>query len=198
MSLIEGRQPGTRLSLGGAGQLQTLRPMVPRSFFGGIRAGSSLQGIVAPFVSRQAIAKLPTNTATRSRVNRIPIRDFTSRSDDAQSSSVFPTSMTSSKSPCCEAVRPANEAFPRPRVVGIEDLARRKGRRCGILVCDLERRAVTNLLRLWELSDDEACDLLGGMSVRTWSRWKAGDIGRIDRDLGTRLSLFLGIHKALR
>lgn len=59
-------------------------------------------------------------------------------------------------------------------------------------------RAVTNLFRLWELNDEEACDLLGGISVRTWSRWKSGDIGRIDRDLGTRLSLFLGIHKALR
>ncbi|MFE3837992.1 MbcA/ParS/Xre antitoxin family protein [Pseudogemmobacter sonorensis] len=59
-------------------------------------------------------------------------------------------------------------------------------------------RAVTNLFRHWELSDDEACDLLGGISSRTWARWKAGEIGRIDRDLATRLSLFLGIHKALR
>lgn len=59
-------------------------------------------------------------------------------------------------------------------------------------------RAIMNLFGKWNLSDDEARQILGGMPVRTWARWKAGDIGRIDRDLATRLSLLLGIHKALR
>lgn len=44
------------------------------------------------------------------------------------------------------AVRPTNEPFPRPRVVGIDDWAWRKGQRYGTLVCDLERRAVIDLL----------------------------------------------------
>ncbi|MDR5654733.1 antitoxin Xre-like helix-turn-helix domain-containing protein [Ruixingdingia sedimenti] len=59
-------------------------------------------------------------------------------------------------------------------------------------------RAVVNLFRLWNVTDIEARDLLGGLPRHTWSRWKARDIGPIRRDLGTRLSLYLGIHSALR
>ena len=59
-------------------------------------------------------------------------------------------------------------------------------------------RAVVNLFRLWQLSDREACVLLGELSPRTWARWKAGTAGRISRDQKTRLSLLVGIHKALR
>lgn len=44
------------------------------------------------------------------------------------------------------AVRPTNEPFPRARVVGIDDWVWRKGQRYGTLVCDLERRAVIDLL----------------------------------------------------
>src|SRR3546814_1522697 len=36
------------------------------------------------------------------------------------------------------------------------------------------------------------------MPVRSYGRWKAGDLGRIDRDGKARLSNLLGIHKALR
>ena len=59
-------------------------------------------------------------------------------------------------------------------------------------------RAVINLFARWDLTDDEACQILGGLSARTYARWKKGDVGRIDRDLATRLSLLLGMHKALR
>ncbi|WP_281827551.1 MbcA/ParS/Xre antitoxin family protein [Jannaschia rubra] len=59
-------------------------------------------------------------------------------------------------------------------------------------------RAVVNLFRLWGLDDAEARACLGGLPARTWARWKTGATGRIDRDLATRLSLFLGVHKALR
>lgn len=59
-------------------------------------------------------------------------------------------------------------------------------------------RAVVNLFGHWKLTDEEACQILGGLSLRTWARWKKGEAGRIDRDLATRLSLLLGIHKALR
>ena len=59
-------------------------------------------------------------------------------------------------------------------------------------------RAAVNLFRKWELNDAEAREILGGMSPRTYSRWKQGDTGRIDRDLATRLSLLMGIHKGLR
>lgn len=59
-------------------------------------------------------------------------------------------------------------------------------------------RATVNLLGKWQLADAEARTVLGGMAQRTWARWKAGDMGRIDRDLRTRMAILMGIHKALR
>ena len=58
-------------------------------------------------------------------------------------------------------------------------------------------RAVLNLLRLWDVTDEEAATLVD-LPVRTFRRWKAGDLGRIDRDGKARLSNLLGVHKALR
>lgn len=59
-------------------------------------------------------------------------------------------------------------------------------------------RAAVNLFSRWGVTDAQACILLGGLSSRTWSRWKTGEIGRIPRDLKARLSNLMGIHKALR
>lgn len=59
-------------------------------------------------------------------------------------------------------------------------------------------RAVINLFGRWQVSDAEAREILGGLAARTYARWKAGEPGRIDRDLATRLSLLMGIHKGLR
>lgn len=59
-------------------------------------------------------------------------------------------------------------------------------------------RATVNLFELWNLSDQEARVLLGDMPARTWARWKKKDIGRIDRDLRTRMAMLIGIHKGLR
>lgn len=60
-------------------------------------------------------------------------------------------------------------------------------------------RAAVNLFRLWGITDAEASILLGGgVSKRTYARWKSGEIGRLDIDQKTRLSILMGIHKALR
>jgi len=59
-------------------------------------------------------------------------------------------------------------------------------------------RAVIRLFDRWQISDAQAREILGGLPARTFARWKAGEIGRIDRDLATRLSLLMGIHKGLR
>jgi uncharacterized protein (DUF2384 family) len=59
-------------------------------------------------------------------------------------------------------------------------------------------RAMVRLFRNWGLTDDDACELLGGMSKSTWTRWRNGKVGKINRDLGTRVSLLLGIHNGLR
>ena len=58
-------------------------------------------------------------------------------------------------------------------------------------------RAALNLFTLWGLTDEQASILLD-MPVRSFRRWKAGEIGRIDRDAKARLSNIMGIHKALR
>ena len=59
-------------------------------------------------------------------------------------------------------------------------------------------RAVIGLFGKWNVSDAEAREILGGLAARTYARWKTGEPGRIDRDLATRLSLLMGIHKGLR
>ncbi len=58
-------------------------------------------------------------------------------------------------------------------------------------------RAALNLFRLWSVTDEQAATLLD-LPVRSYRRWKAGEIGRIDRDAKARLSNLIGIHKALR
>lgn len=58
-------------------------------------------------------------------------------------------------------------------------------------------RAAVNLFRLWGLTDEEAATLLD-QPVRSYRRWKAGEIGRIGRDGAARLSNLMSIHKALR
>lgn len=59
-------------------------------------------------------------------------------------------------------------------------------------------RASINLFRKWGITDAQACVLLGGISESKYNRWKKNDIGRLGVDLKTRLSLLMGIHKALR
>ena len=58
-------------------------------------------------------------------------------------------------------------------------------------------RATVNLFSLWGVTDAEAATLLD-LPVRTYRRWKAGNLGRIGRDGKARLSNLVGIHKALR
>jgi len=59
-------------------------------------------------------------------------------------------------------------------------------------------RAAVNLFRHWGITDAEACVVLGGVSKRTYARWKDGEIGRLTIDQKTRLSILMGIHKSLR
>lgn len=59
-------------------------------------------------------------------------------------------------------------------------------------------RAVLVLFDHWELKDEQAGILLGGISTRTYARWKQELPGQIGVDLSFRLSNLLGMHKALR
>lgn len=60
------------------------------------------------------------------------------------------------------------------------------------------QRAVIALFGRWEIGDDHAAVLLGGIAPRTYQRWKTGEYGRVGPDLAARLSNLIGIHKALR
>ena len=58
-------------------------------------------------------------------------------------------------------------------------------------------KAAVALFKSWSLTDEQASTLVD-MPLRTYRRWKAGDIGRLSRDGKARLSNLMGIHKALR
>lgn len=60
------------------------------------------------------------------------------------------------------------------------------------------QRAMIDLFAHWGVGVDDAATLLGGISSKTFRRWKDGDYGRVSRDQADRMSLLLGIHKALR
>lgn len=60
------------------------------------------------------------------------------------------------------------------------------------------QRAMLNLFDRWGVSDVNAAVILGGISAKTYRRWKDEDYGRVSRDLADRMSNLLGIHKLLR
>ncbi len=60
------------------------------------------------------------------------------------------------------------------------------------------QRTVGNIFARWGVTDGEAAVILGGISAKTFRRWREGAYGRVNRDLADRLSLVIGIHKALR
>ena len=59
-------------------------------------------------------------------------------------------------------------------------------------------RAAFNLFDRWGLGAPEARNLLGQPSLRTFQRWKAGQVADIPHDTAWRLGDLMGIHKALR
>src|SRR5690554_1017041 len=60
-------------------------------------------------------------------------------------------------------------------------------------------KAVVNILELWKFSDSEKAIVLGDFSSATFRRLKGGNLARkLTIDRRTRVSLILGIHKALR
>ena len=70
------------------------------------------------------------------------------------------------------------------------------------MIPDDEARAMAEasvrLFDHWNLKTDQRSKVLGGVSKTTLNRWRQGIIGAIGADLATRLSLLMGMHKALR
>jgi hypothetical protein len=60
------------------------------------------------------------------------------------------------------------------------------------------QRTVGAIFGRWGVTDVDAAVILGGISPKTYRRWRDGEYGRVNRDLADRMSYLLGIHKALR
>lgn len=60
------------------------------------------------------------------------------------------------------------------------------------------QRTVLNIFDRWGVTDVDAATVLGGISAKTFRRWKDGEYGRVNRDLADRMSHLLSIHRALR
>jgi Protein of unknown function (DUF2384) len=58
-------------------------------------------------------------------------------------------------------------------------------------------RTFLNTAKVWKLSVDEQRGLLGWPAPSTYHKYKAGDVGTLSYDMLTRISLLLGIYKAL-
>ncbi len=59
-------------------------------------------------------------------------------------------------------------------------------------------RVFVNIARKWELNEAQARGLLGGVASSTFHAWKTRPKGKtLDQDTLTRISLAIGIYKAL-
>ena len=58
-------------------------------------------------------------------------------------------------------------------------------------------RTFFNVAAAWQLSGDEQRGILGWPAASTFYKYRAGDVGVLSFDTLTRLSLVLGIYKAL-
>ena len=59
-------------------------------------------------------------------------------------------------------------------------------------------RTFVNIVDKWNLTEAQARSLLGGVASSTWHAWKTNPKGRqLDQDTLTRISLAIGIYKAL-
>jgi hypothetical protein len=58
-------------------------------------------------------------------------------------------------------------------------------------------RTFLNIAKAWDLSVEDQRALLGWPAASTYHKYKAGDVGTLSYDTLTRISLIIGIYKAL-
>jgi Protein of unknown function (DUF2384) len=58
-------------------------------------------------------------------------------------------------------------------------------------------RTFFNIMKIWDLGAEEQRSLLGWPAPSTFYKYKAGEVGTLSFDTLTRISLILGIYKAL-
>ena len=59
-------------------------------------------------------------------------------------------------------------------------------------------RVFYQIAREWTLTVDQRCVLLGGIAASTYHKWKSGNVGALSHDQIERISLVLGIYKAMK
>ncbi len=83
-------------------------------------------------------------------------------------------------------------------VPDLDDLPREPGAALTRPEIEAMLRAAFRLFDRWGLGGADARALLGQPSLRTFQRWKAGQVADIPHDTACRLGDLMGIHKALR
>jgi hypothetical protein len=58
-------------------------------------------------------------------------------------------------------------------------------------------RAFINIARKWKLNEEQSRALLGGLASSTYHAWRLSPKRSLDQDTLTRISLLIGIYKAL-
>ncbi len=81
-----------------------------------------------------------------------------------------------------------------PTLGGLRDLSAADARRLGAA----GMRTFVGIADDWQLPVAARCVLLGAIGPSTYHKWRQGDVGTPSRDQLERLSLLLGIYKALR
>lgn len=88
---------------------------------------------------------------------------------------------------------------PVPEVApGVVDLASLHNPKVRETMSGSAIRLFLKLADLWDLSVDHRCVLLGGISRQTYHNWQNGKVRVLSRDQLERVSLLLGVHKALK
>lgn len=65
-------------------------------------------------------------------------------------------------------------------------------------VAEVALRAFFNIVEKWQLRDQDSIALLGSPSRSTFYSWKRGNASALSPDTTERISLVLGVYKALR
>jgi hypothetical protein len=82
--------------------------------------------------------------------------------------------------------------YPEKRPVDLSDVETRRKLSPSAI------RVFENIAGKWGLSESQIRSLLGGIASSTWHTWKSNpDVRVLDRDTMTRISLVIGIYKAL-
>lgn len=81
-----------------------------------------------------------------------------------------------------------------PTLGGLRDLSPDDARRLGAA----GMRTFVGIADEWQLPVATRCTLLGAIGPSTYHKWRQGEVGTPSRDQLERLSLMLGIYKALR